>query len=392
MYKIQTLNKISSKGLSLMSRDDYEIATDILNPDAIIVRSANMHDMDISNSVKAVARAGAGTNNIPIDKLTQRGVVVFNTPGANANAVKELVMTALLVSSRPIVNANKWVNTLQGKGDDIATLAEKGKSQFAGPELKGKTLGVIGLGAIGTQVANLAVEFGMEVLGYDPFLSVKVALSLNHRVKIAQTLEGLLSKCDYITLHVPETPDTKGMINSNTIKNMKNGVRLINLARGGLVVNTDIVKAIATNKISYMVTDFSTDEFLCNDNILCLPHLGASTPEAEENCASMAVMQLKAFLETGSIENSVNFPRCKIDFDLPKGGTRLCVSIKNVPTIISKVATAISNEHLNISNMINQSRGELAYNVIDVEGIISNDVIENVKNIDSVTGVRAIKG
>lgn len=392
MFKIQTLNKISSKGLSLMPLEEYEIASELPNADAIILRSFDMHNMTLPNSIKAVARAGAGVNNIPIQDLTQKGVPVFNTPGANANAVKELVMTALLVASRPIIEANKWAKTLKNKGPEIATLAEKGKSQFAGPELKGKTLGVVGLGAIGTQVANLAVEFGMQVLGFDPFLSVNVALQLDHRVKIAKTLEGLFGKCDYITLHVPETPDTKGMINSSVIKLMKDGTRLINIARGCLVVNADVIQALNTGKLSYMVSDFVSGELLENPKVLCLPHLGASTPEAEENCATMAVKQLMNFLEKGIIENSVNFPKCKIDFDIPKGGSRLCISIKNVPAIIGKITTALSDARLNISNMINQSRGELAYNVIDVEGAITPTVAQNIRKIDSVIALRIIQG
>ena len=243
-FKIQTLNKIASVGLNQLDRDNYEIASEINNPDAILVRSAEMHDMQLSDNVKAVARAGAGTNNIPIPELTEKGVVVFNTPGANANAVKELVLLALLLSSRPVIEANKWANGLAGKGDEIPALAEKGKSQFVGPELMGKTLGVIGLGAIGAMVANLALHFGMEVWGYDPFLSVNAALKLDKKVKIAETLDSLYAKCDYLTIHVPQTNDTKGMINAASIKNMKDGVRIINIARGGLVNNADILAAL----------------------------------------------------------------------------------------------------------------------------------------------------
>ena len=289
MYKIQTLNKISSKGLNHFPLDNYEVASDINNPDAILVRSQDMHGMELSESVKAIARAGAGTNNIPIAELSEKGVVVFNTPGANANAVKELVITGLLLASRPVIAANKWVDGLAGKGDEIPELSEKGKSQFVGPELKGKTLGVIGLGAIGAMVANLAIKFGMEVIGYDPFLSVNAAWSLDHNVKHAETLDTLLTKSDYVTLHVPQTNDTKGMINANTLKIMKNGVRILNLARGGLVNNADILDAIASGKVAALVTDFAAEEFIGNPKIICLPHLGASTPEAEENCAEMAV-------------------------------------------------------------------------------------------------------
>ena len=297
MYKIQTLDRISSKGLDNFPRDDYEIASEIVKPDAILVRSHDMLSMELDPSVKAIARAGAGVNNIPFQELAQKGVVVFNTPGANANAVKELVIMSLHLASRPVIAANKWVDTLKGKGAEIATLAEKGKKDFIGSELKGKTLGVIGLGAIGAQVANTAVELGMKVIGYDPFLSVDAAWSLKSEVKHAETLDSLFTKSDYITVHVPETPDTKGLINASTLKSMKDGVKIINIARGGLVNNEDVLAAINSGKVSCMVTDFAADELLGNDKVICMPHLGASTPEAEENCAVMAVKELRDFLE-----------------------------------------------------------------------------------------------
>ena len=327
MFKIQTLNKISVVGLNNFPRDNYEVASELNNPDAILVRSADMHEMTLSENTKAVARAGAGTNNIPCKELAEKGVVVFNTPGANANAVKELVILALLISSRPVVAANKWVNTeLTGKGDEIAALAEKGKSKFVGPELKGKTLGVIGLGAIGAQVANTAIALGMNVIGYDPFLSVKAALSLDHNVKVSETLEGIYAKADYITIHVPQTDETKGMINAASIKTMKDGVRIINLARGGLVNNADILAALESGKVAAHVTDFADEALMNNDKVICLPHLGASTPEAEDNCAVMAVKELRDFLESGIIKNSVNFPKTTTDNPIPCGGTRLSQS------------------------------------------------------------------
>lgn len=346
-FKIQTLNKIAAVGLNQLDRDNYEIATDINNPDAILVRSANMHEMQLSDNVKAVARAGAGTNNIPIPQLTEKGIVVFNTPGANANAVKELVMLSLLMASRPVIEANKWINSLADKGDEIPDLAEKGKSQFTGPELKGKTLGVIGLGAIGYMVANLALKFGMEVIGYDPFLSVQAALNIDHNVKISETLDTIYTKADYITLHVPQTDDTKGMINASSIKTMKNGVKIINIARGGLINNADVLDAVKTGKISCMVTDFATEELLNQKNVIVLPHLGASTPEAEENCAIMASKQLKDFLEKGNIVNSVNFPKTVTDNPIPLGGTRLCISHKNIPDTISKFTKILGEAKLN---------------------------------------------
>ena len=389
-FKIQTLNKIAAVGLNQLDRDNYEVATDINNPDAILVRSADMHEMNISDNTKAVARAGAGTNNIPIPELTEKGVVVFNTPGANANAVKELVMLSLLLASRPVVDANKWANALAGKGDEIPDLAEKGKSQFVGPELKGKTLGVIGLGAIGYMVANLALKFGMEVIGYDPYLSVQAALNLDHNVKIAETLDTVFAKSDYITIHVPQTNDTKGMINASAIKNMKNGVRIINIARGGLVNNADVLDAIKSGKVACMITDFAAEELLNQPNIIVMPHLGASTPEAEDNCAVMASKQLKDFLEKGNIVNSVNFPKTVTDNPIPNGGTRLCISHKNIPDTISKFTTILGEAKLNISSFINQARGDVAYNIIDVDGKVTEDIIEKLSACDTVNRVRAI--
>lgn len=390
MYKIQTLNKISPVGLDRLPRDRYEAASSITDPDAILVRSQDMHNMTLSQTVKAVARAGAGTNNIPISELTQKGIVVFNTPGANANAVKELVMLALLVSSRPVLNANAWLKTLSGKGDEIPDLAEKGKSQFVGPELKGKTLGVIGLGAIGALVANLAIQFGMEVIGYDPFLSINAAWNLDHNVKHAETLDTVYAKADYITLHVPQTDDTKGMINAASIKTMKDGVRIIDLARGGLVNNADIIAALNSGKVSALVTDFAAEEFLNHEKVVCLPHLGASTPEAEENCAVMACNQLRDFLEKGNIVNSVNFPKTVVDTPIPCGGTRLCIAHKNVPDVISKFTTILGDAKLNISGMINQAKGELAYNIIDVDGVVPEDRLRELAGIEQVIKVRPI--
>ena len=389
-FKIQTLNKIAKCGLNLLDRDIYEVASDTNNPDAYLVRSQDMHSMNIPESVKAVARAGAGTNNIPIPELTEKGVVVFNTPGANANAVKELVILSLLIASRPVVAANKWANELAGKGDEIPDLAEKGKSQFVGPELKGKTLGVIGLGAIGAMVANLAIKFGMEVIGYDPYLSVNAAWSLDHNVKHAETLDTVYAKSDYITIHVPQTNDTKGMINASTIKTMKDGVRIINIARGGLVNNDDILAALDSGKVAALVTDFAAEELLNHPKVICMPHLGASTPEAEDNCAIMAAKQLKDFLEKGNIVNSVNFPKTVTDNPIPAGGTRLCISHKNIPDTISKFTTIIGESKLNISSFLNQARGDVAYNIIDVDGKVTDEIIEKLKACDTVNRVRAI--
>ncbi len=390
MYKIQTLNKISAIGLENFPRDDYEIATDINNPDAILVRSAEMHGMDLGDSVKAVGRAGAGVNNIPCEELAAKGVVVFNTPGANANAVKELVILGLLLSSRPAVAANKWVAGLAGKGDEIPALAEKGKSQFVGPEVKGKTLGVIGLGAIGAMVANTAIALGMNVIGYDPFLSVKAALSLDRNVKISDTLEGVYTKSDYITVHVPQTNDTKGMINASSIKTMKDGVRIINFARGGLVNNADILAAIESGKVAALITDFADEELLKCDKVICLPHLGASTPEAEDNCAVMAVQELRDFLELGEIRNSVNFPKTFLNEEIPANGTRLCIAHKNVPNMIAQFTAVLGNAKLNIAGMVDQNKNDLAYALIDVDGKVEGDVLKAFESIDGVIKVRPI--
>ena len=278
MYRIQTLNKISATGLELFPRTDYEIASDINHADAVLVRSQDMHGMPLASSVKAVARAGAGTNNIPVAELSEKGIVVFNTPGANANAVKELVLLGLFLSSRPVISANNWVESLAGKGDEIPELAEKGKAQFLGNEIRGKTLGVIGLGAIGAMVANAAQKLGMEVIGYDPFLSVNAAWALDHNVQYSESIETIFKKSDYITLHVPQTDDTRGIINAAALKLMKTGVRIINIARGGLVDNAAMLAALNAGKVAYFVTDFAAEEFFGRADALCLPHLGASTP------------------------------------------------------------------------------------------------------------------
>lgn len=392
MFKIQTLNKISAQGLAQLPRDDYEVASELLTPDAILVRSADMHSMDVPDSVKAIARAGAGTNNIPIPAMTERGVVVFNTPGANANAVRELVLLSLLLASRPVIKAAEWVQGLAGKGSEIPDLAEKGKSQFTGPEIRGKTLGVIGLGAIGAMVANSASDLGMKVIGYDPFISVDAAWSLSRAVVKAETLDTILTKADYITIHVPQTAETKGLINADKIKAMKKGVRIINLARGGLVVNADLLEGIKSGKIDCFVTDFADQELLGNDKVICMPHLGASTPEAEENCALMAVKQLRDFLETGTIVNSVNFPKCRLDGAIPAGGTRLCVAHKNIPNMVGQITTVLAESSLNISTMTSQSRGDVAYTVIDVDTPVDGAAMYKLGAIKGLIGVRPIAG
>ena len=387
MFKIQTLNKIAACGLDRLPRDCYESATEIVNPDGILLRSADMHSMDIPASVKAIARAGAGVNNIPLDKCAERGIVVFNTPGANANGVKEIVLAAMLMSSRNLFEGISWCNTLKGKGADVPPRVEKGKAQFVGPELQGKTLGVIGLGAIGVKVANAASALGMNVLGFDPFVSVDAAWSLSRDVKKAASLDVLIAESDYITIHVPATKDTKNMFNEERIARMKKGARLINFSRNGLVDNAAIKAAIASGHIAGYVIDLPEDELLGVDKVLCVPHLGASTPESEDNCAVMAVDQMREYLERGNIRNSVNFPACELG---PTGKTRITVANKNVPNVISSLTAAIASAGLNIDDMINKNRGDYAYNIIDVSGEVADDLVARLKAVDGVIMVRVI--
>ncbi|MDR2728276.1 MAG: 3-phosphoglycerate dehydrogenase, partial [Chitinispirillales bacterium] len=330
MYKIQTLNKISTFGLELFPRDNYEIASEIVNPDAIVVRSFNMNEMEIPKSVQAVARAGAGVNNIPVDKCTDNGIVVFNTPGANANGVKELALAGLFMSSRRLVPGLLWAKSLIGKADEVPKLVEKGKSDFVGPEIKGKTIGIIGLGAIGVMVANDCVALGMKVTGYDPFISVEAAWKLSSNVKRANGLESLLAESDYISLHVPLSDKTKGIINKERFAIMKKGVRILNFSRGGLVNNNDLIEALDNGTVSVYVTDFPDENLLKQEKVIAFPHLGASTPEAEDNCAIMAVNQTKDYLECGNIKNSVNFPDCNLDF---RSQTRVVIANKNIPNM-----------------------------------------------------------
>ncbi|NLP13895.1 MAG: 3-phosphoglycerate dehydrogenase [Clostridium sp.] len=386
MFSIQTLNKISSRGLELLPRDNYEVATELSNPDAILVRSYNMHEMDLNQNLKAIARAGAGVNNIPIDKCTEKGIVVFNTPGANANAVKELVLTSLFLSSRKIYSGISWAQSLKGNGNEITKLVEKGKSQFVGPEIKGKKLGVIGLGAIGVLVANDACALGMEVIGYDPFISIDSAWELESKVEKAVSLDYLLSACDYITIHVPFNDKTAGMINKDKFEIMKKGVRLLNFARGGLVVNKDLLEAIENGTVSCYVTDFPEEELLGNDSIITIPHLGASTPESEENCAIMAVSQLREFLEKGNIKNSVNFPDC----ELPMSGTRIIVAHDNVPNMFGQITSLLAQNNINIGDMLSKHRNVIGYTILNVEDSISNEIIEKLKAIKGIRMVRVI--
>ena len=387
MYKIQTLNKISPKGLDRFPRDSYEVASEFSSPDAIIVRSFKMHDMEFPKNLKAIGRAGAGVNNIPIDRCSKEGIVVFNTPGANANAVKELVLAGLLLSSRDIIGGVNWVESLSDK-DDISKLVEKGKSNFAGNEIKGKTLGVIGLGAIGALVANSAIELGMSVIGYDPYLSVDSAWELSSRIQKATGLETLLSQVDYISIHVPLLDSTKDMFNSRTFAMMRDGVKIMNFARGGLVNNSDIKEAIANGKVSSYVTDFPSSDLIGVEGVIQIPHLGASTIESEDNCAIMAVDEIKDYLENGNIRNSVNFPKCYLSKKINE--KRITVSNRNIPNMISKLSSTLAKHNINISDMLNKSRGEVAYSIIDVNGDITQGLVDELKEIDGVIRVRVI--
>ena len=384
MFNILTLNKIAKCGLDQLN-DNYKITDDAnVDADGIILRSFKMHDMELPESLKAVARAGAGTNNIPIDKCSEKGIVVFNTPGANANAVKELVIAGMLLASRDVIGGVAWANTLTG--DDVDKQVEKGKSNFAGCEIKGKTLGIIGLGAIGILVANAAYALGMEVIGYDPYLSVDSALKLSRHVKKANSPEEVYAAADYITIHVPLMDSTRNTINAETIAQMKDGVIILNFARGGLVNNADIKKALADGKVAKYVVDFADSETVNQPGIINIPHLGASTAESEDNCAVMAAQELADYLENGNILNSVNFPTCSLPED---NIGRIAIAHKNIPNVIAKFTEALSS--VNISDMINKSKGELAYTIINTDHAIPAEAIEKLNQIDAVIRVRVIK-
>ena len=387
MFKIQTLNKISSRGLDLLPHETYEYASELANPDGILVRSQAMHDMGLPASLKGIARAGAGVNNIPIDKCSERGIVVFNTPGANANAVKELVLLGLLMASRRVYQGICWSKSLMGKGAEVPKLIEKGKSNYDGPEIKGKKLGVIGLGAIGVMVANDAEALGMEVSGFDPFMSIDAAWGLSRTVKKAVSVDSLIAESDYITLHVPLNDSTRGKMNREKFEIMKKGVRILNFSRGEIVDSRDMLDAISSGIVDCYVTDFPTDDMLASDKIISIPHLGASTPESEENCAVMAVEQLRSYLESGNIKNSVNFPEC---FLPPTGAQRITIANRNVPNIIGQFTSVLAQENLNIDDMLNKSKKDYAYNIIDIDGAVSADVLAKLKAVEGVIAVRLI--
>ncbi len=388
MYQIHCLNKISHVGTGRFG-EQYTVGAELAQADAVLVRSAAMHDMELPEQLLAIARAGAGVNNIPIDKCSEQGIVVFNTPGANANAVKELVICGLLLASRKVARGMDWVKTLKGEGDQVGKLVEKGKSAFVGPEISGKALGVIGLGAIGILVANAAEALGMTVYGYDPYLSVDAAWGLSSSVHHARSLDEIYANCDYITLHLPQTPDTKNMINADALAKMKDGVRILNFARGGLVNSAELVAALESGKAAAYVTDFPDESLLDVEGVTAIPHLGASTPESEDNCARMAVDQVKDYLENGNIRNSVNMPAVSMARD--PGLTRICILHRNVPNTISLFSGAVGDAGVNIENMQSMSRGNYAYTIFDVSGDLSDEAAADLEKLDPIIRVRVIR-
>ncbi len=387
MYKYHCLNPISEVGLGQLD-ENYVVTGDVEEADAILVRSAKMHDMEFSKNLKAIARAGAGVNNIPLDRCADEGIVVFNTPGANANGVKELVIAGMLLAARDIIGGINWVQEYEEDGD-IAKITEKKKKAFAGTELQGKKLGVIGLGAIGVRVANVAVHLGMDVYGYDPYVSVDAAWMLSRSIHHAKTVDELYKECDYITIHVPATEDTKGMIDKNAIGLMKDGVVILNLARDVLVDQEDIVDALVSGKVRSYVTDFPTKEIVGVKNAIVIPHLGASTEESEDNCAKMAAAELRDFLENGNITHSVNYPDCNMG--VKGAGERITILHKNIPNMLGQFTTLLAEKGMNIALMTNKSRKEYAYTMIDVDTQVSAELEEQIASVDGVLKVRVIR-
>ena len=384
MLKVKLMNKIAKVGTDVLSPAKYEVGADVENEDAIMVRSAALHDMLFGENLRAIARCGAGVNNIPVDKCTKAGVVVFNTPGANANAVKELAIAALILASRDLVGGIKWVEALAGQ-TGVAKAVEAAKSAVVGHELAGKTLGVVGLGAIGGMVANAAISLGMNVMGYDPYITAKAAWSLAPSVRQASDYAEIFKNCDYITLHVPATPQTKNMISEKTIAQMKDGVRILNLARADLVNAEDMKAALRTKKVAVYVTDFPTDETVGAEGVIAIPHLGASTVESEDHCAVMAAQQLDEFLTCGNIRNSVNFPTVCVPYSEKP---RVCIMNENVPNMLSQITSTFSAQNINIENLANGSKGETAYTIVETNVKASEEILKALAAIDGVFGVR----
>ncbi|MCD8315481.1 MAG: phosphoglycerate dehydrogenase [Firmicutes bacterium] len=387
MKKIKLMNKISKAGIEVFDTEKYEVSSETENPDAIMVRSASLHETEFSENLLAIARAGAGYNNIPVDKCSEAGIVVFNTPGANANAVKELAVAAIMLASRDIAGGIEWAKTIPDS-ENVAKAVEAGKSKFAGQEIMGKTLGVIGLGAVGGLVANTAVSLGMNVVGCDPFLSVDAAWRLSRAVTKAASYDEIYAASDYITIHAPSTPETRGMINKETISKMRDGVRIINLARADLVNAADMTAALESGKVAVYVTDFPTNEIIGVRGVVAIPHLGASTEESEVNCAVMAARQLVEYIELGNIKNSVNFPNVTLPHT---GDYRLCVLHKNIPAMLSGISSVISSRNINIETMTNRSRGEYAYTIVEIKGELPDECVSAIREIDGVLRVNVIK-
>ena len=388
MFQIKTMNQISSKGLDRLPKEGYTVGDDVSNEDAILVRSAKLHDYVFPPNLWAIARAGAGTNNIPVDRCSEAGIVVFNTPGANANAVKELVVCALLVASRDVMGGNAWVREQAAAGADVAAVVEKGKSAFVGPELYRKTLGVIGLGAIGSLVANIALSLGMEVYGYDPFLSVDAALRLDRHVHVVKEVNELYRESDYITIHMPYTGQTRHTIDADALAAMKDGVRVVNLAQGELVDDEAMLAALESGKVARYVTDFPNNTVTLAPGVVAFPHLGASTPESEDNCAVMAADELRDFLENGNVKNSVNFPNVVME---RSGALRLCLVHRNIPAILANVTLQLSNDGVNVENMTNKSKGDYAYTIVDAGSQVEQRVLNHIARIPGMLRMRVIQ-
>ena len=388
MYQIQTFNRISSVGLKRLDPEHYDVREDAENPHGILVRSAKLLDYEFPTNLLAIARAGAGVNNIPIDRCSETGIAVFSTPGANANAVKELVLCAMLMASRDITGSVKWVRDQADAGTDVTTVVEKGKAAFIGPEIYKKTLGIIGLGAIGSLVANMAVALGMDVYGYDPYLSVESALRLDRHIHVVQDITDLYKRADYITVHIHYTDKTRGMIDEAAIRSMKRGVRFINLARGEIVDDDAMLAALDTGWVAAYVTDFPNNRLLEAPHVLAMPHMGASTPESEQNCAVMAVDELRDYLENGNIRNSVNLPNVYLE---RSGVMRMCILHRNVPAMLASITTLLSTDGVNVENLSNKSKGAYAYTLVDLGTRVDEKIINDVKNLPNVIRVRVIE-
>lgn len=387
MFKVKTINAIAEEGIDLLKAKGYEVSPEEENPDAIILRSSSLHEMKFNDELVAIGRAGAGYNNIPVDRCAEEGIVVFNAPGANAEAVKEQVMMAMVMSSRDVLGAIDFVQSIKDKGEEIPKLVEKGKSSFAGPELLGKTLGVIGLGATGALVANMGVEFGMKVYGYDPFMSVDAAWMLSREVVHADTVDELYSVCDYISVNVPFTPATENMLNADAFRKMKKGVRIVNESRAEVINDDDMTQALISGQVGKYVTDFPNEKILKAPNVIAMPHLGACTPESEERCAYMAAQEIADYLENGNIKNSVNLPSASLS---RMGQCRLCVIHRNIPKMLTKILDFISDRNINVEHMINKARGDYAYTIVDLDKKIGPKTAEEMKKIENVLRVRVM--